>query len=181
MVVCSGQGGSLANENEKEKGRNVNDDTKISINHPEIFCLLLHYLEKAQELRGEHLRDQRQFAPSDLVPLVAVGGERLRPRGADHRQGQSKDVSLSQVAVVLQRQTQISSSNSLDRQTNKKEAVWRNDEPLEEPHWPGTCCPPPPPGGYLLSLHDQDRLIQRETFQPLVRHHYCVMSRPTNT
>lgn len=49
----------------------------VIMNHPVISCVLLQYLEEAEELRGEHLRDGRQFAPSDLVPLVAVGGERL--------------------------------------------------------------------------------------------------------
>lgn len=73
------------------------------MNHCVIPCFPPRYLEEAKELRGEHLRDGRQFAPSDLVPLVAVGGERLRARGADHRQGQSKDVGFDQVAVVLQR------------------------------------------------------------------------------
>lgn len=66
---------------------------------------LLWYLEEAEELWREKLRDGRQFALSDLVPLVSVGRERLRPRGADHGQGQSKDVGLGQVAVVLRRQS----------------------------------------------------------------------------
>lgn len=46
--------------------------------------LLLWYLEEAEELWRKKLRDGRQFALSDLVPLVSVGRERLRPRGTDH-------------------------------------------------------------------------------------------------
>lgn len=52
------------------------------------------HLEEAEELLGQNLGDGRELALSDLVPLVSVGGERLRPRSADHRQGQSKDVRL---------------------------------------------------------------------------------------
>lgn len=51
--------------------------------------------------------DGGEFALSDLVPFVSVGGERLRPRGADDSQSQSKDVRLRQVTVVLQRKSEI--------------------------------------------------------------------------
>lgn len=60
------------------------------------------HLEKAEEVLGQHLRHGRELALSDLVPLVSVGGKRLRPRRADHRERQGEDVRLRQVAVVLQ-------------------------------------------------------------------------------
>lgn len=47
--------------------------------------------------------DGGEFALSDLVPSVSVGGERLRPRDADDGQSQSKDVRLRQATVVLQK------------------------------------------------------------------------------
>lgn len=37
------------------------------------------YLEKAEKLWRKHLGDGGEFALSDLVPFVSVGGERLRP------------------------------------------------------------------------------------------------------
>lgn len=61
------------------------------------------YLEKREELWRKNLGNGRQFALSDLMPFVSIGGKRLRPRSADHSEGQSKDVCLRQVTVVLQR------------------------------------------------------------------------------
>lgn len=62
-----------------------------------------HYLQKAEELWRKRLGDGRKFALSDLMPSVSIGGERLRPRSADHSQSQSKDVCLRQATVVLKR------------------------------------------------------------------------------
>ncbi len=56
--------------------------------------------------------DGGEFALSDLVPFVSVGGKRLRPRGADNSQGESKDVRLRQVTVVLQRKSDQKRRNS---------------------------------------------------------------------
>lgn len=52
------------------------------------------HLEEVQEVLGQHLGDGGEFALSDLVPLVSIGGKRLRPRSADHSQSQGEDVRL---------------------------------------------------------------------------------------
>lgn len=52
------------------------------------------HLEKAEEVLGQHLGDGREFALSDLVPFVSIGGKRLRPRSADHSESQGEDVRL---------------------------------------------------------------------------------------
>lgn len=102
------------NNNNNTQTPNMGQNKALKLTTPVLSELLLlnrkkqcrlTYLEKTDKIWRKHLRDGGEFALSDLVPFVSVGGKRLGSRGADNSQSQSKDVRLPQVTVGLQRKS----------------------------------------------------------------------------
>lgn len=85
MAVYLGPGGSSAERETIQTQSNVAINRNNSALY--IYCSSFNpegkesscYLEEAQELWRKHLGDGGEFAMSDLVPFVSVGGKRLRP------------------------------------------------------------------------------------------------------
>lgn len=60
-----------------------------------------HAPEEFSQVPAQYLGETGQLSRPQLVPLVAVFGQRAGPRSLEHRQTKSEDVGFRQVAVVF--------------------------------------------------------------------------------
>lgn len=65
---------------------------------------MLPHLQELKKAVGKLLGDTWDIAFADVVPQGPVVGQRCCPGCQSHRERQSKDVCLGQVAVLLQRE-----------------------------------------------------------------------------